>query len=75
MAFNSNTYHANKAQRTSADYLAKARDLKRRIAAGEKLYDWERDSLPFFVSMARSYARSSRIFRSLNDLRRKRQCP
>lgn len=68
MAFNSNTYHANKARRESAEYLAKARDLKARTASGEAR-DWERDRLPFFVKMARSYARTSRLFRSLNDLK------
>lgn len=70
MAFNSNTYHANKSARTSADYLAQARDLKARAATGDLRYRGEDERLPHFVQMARSYARQARLYRSLNTLKK-----
>lgn len=65
MAFNSNTYYANKAAREAWALLAKARDIKARVAAGVA-YDWEAPRLPLIVGLARSSMRTSRFFRSLN---------
>ena len=40
MAFNSNSYHRNKARRRALEYLEQARQSKRQIAAGEG-HAWE----------------------------------
>ncbi len=65
MAFNSNTYHANKSARLAKEGMAKARDIKERAAKGEA-YDWEVRRLPLIVSGARLDAKMSRLYRSLN---------
>lgn len=67
MAFNANTYRLNKARRQARAYLAEARAIKARIAAGEA-YDWEAPRIATFVKLARienrlanSYARVGRL--------------
>lgn len=71
MAFNTDTYHANKRSREAREYLAEARALKARVAAGEERYRGEGDRLPFFVAMARSSARLARSHRAIRALSRK----
>ncbi|RWQ35816.1 MAG: hypothetical protein EOS20_17230 [Mesorhizobium sp.] len=64
MAFNSNTYHANKCARTAWEWIARAKDVKRRVALGTA-YDWEAERIPFMVFYARSDMRRSLFFRRL----------
>ncbi len=52
MAFNANTYRMNKSRRTAWANLAKARDIKARLDAGDA-YDWERSRIRTFVRIAR----------------------
>jgi hypothetical protein len=52
MAFNSHSYHRNKAKRSALAELEKARDIKRRAMLGTA-YDWEIDGIPRRVEMAR----------------------
>ncbi len=68
MAFNSNTYHANKARKAAYAWIAKAKEIKARAALGQA-YDWEIARIPNLVSYARSDMRISRMFRSLNPIR------
>lgn len=56
MAFNSRSYHRNKAKRQTREALDKAREYKRRVAAGEA-YDWEANRVASYVQLARSYWR------------------
>lgn len=62
MAFNSDTYHANRAARDSAAHLAAARDIKARAAIGEA-YGWEVDRIPHHCRMAILCARIARTYR------------
>lgn len=71
MAFNSNTYHGNKARRTAWAELAQARDIKSRAARGEA-YDWEIPRITKHISYARSYMRSYLHHCFMADLKRKR---
>lgn len=63
MAFNSDTYHANKCRREAAKALADARAIKTRAARGEA-YEFELRRVPLLVMQARNLARLSRIFAS-----------
>ncbi|PBB41759.1 hypothetical protein CK222_21625 [Mesorhizobium sp. WSM3866] len=54
MPFNSDTYYANKYSRAAWDYLAQAREIKRRIAAGEKLPHAIAAQVESFAKLARS---------------------
>lgn len=66
MAFNSNTYRANKLSRSAWKALSDARTLRRRILAGEA-YEWEVSILlPQLVRTACSDMRLSVFYRSLN---------
>lgn len=56
MAFNSQTYHRNRARKSALAYLEEARDVKRRAAAGDA-YDWEVERLPRMVALARNGGR------------------
>ena len=71
MAFNSNTYHGNKARRTAWAELAQARDIKARAARGEA-YDWEVQRIARLVSYARSSMHSYLHHCFMADLKRKR---
>lgn len=53
MAFNSQTYRANKHRREAWTNLAKARDIKDRATRGEA-YEWELQRIATFVALARS---------------------
>ena len=53
MAFNSDTYRANKHRKNAWAELAKARDIKARASRGEA-YEWELPRIAHFVQMARS---------------------
>lgn len=64
MAFNGNTYRANRYAKASVEYLAKARDIKARAARGEG-YDWEVKRIPNLAKLAISAARLSRGYRRL----------
>lgn len=52
MAFNANTYRMNKYRREAKANLDRARDIKRRVMAGEA-YSWEPDRIPHFAKLAR----------------------
>lgn len=56
MAFNSDTYRANKYRKQAWAELARARDIKSRAAAGIA-YEWELPRIAHFVAMARSSMR------------------
>ena len=62
MAFNKNTYRANKAAKAAWQKLAEARALRSRIQAGEA-YDWEADRLPLIVQYARDDMHDSLFYR------------
>lgn len=65
MAFNSNTYYANKAARHAWAYLKEARTLRDQIRAGV-VGDIEARKLPTLVMLALGDMRRSVFFRSLN---------
>jgi len=67
MAFNGNTYRANRDARTAWKHLADARDVKARAATGDA-YGWEVDRIPTLVSLARSNMRSSLFWRRMKEL-------
>jgi hypothetical protein len=69
MAFNSNTYHANKLAREAKAKLAEARDIKARVVAGSA-YEWEAPGIARCASLAKIYARMSRSYRALRQLER-----
>lgn len=71
MAFNSDTYHANKYARQSRENLARARDIKARAARGEA-YDWELPRVATFAKLAIIDARLSRSARRIGDIKRGR---
>lgn len=60
MAFNANTYRMNRHRRDAYAHLAKARDIKARVALGHA-YDWEVPGIASQVLQARI---SMRLFRS-----------
>lgn len=64
MAFNANTYYANKAARSAYEWIRQAKDIKRRAASGEA-YTWEVERLPNLVRYARADMRTSLFFRSI----------
>jgi hypothetical protein len=64
MAFNSNTYHANKSAKSAYAHIRHAKDIKRRAAIGEA-YAWEVERIPTIVKYARWDMRRSIFFRSL----------
>jgi hypothetical protein len=67
MAFNSDTYHANKLARSAWRSLAAARSLRDRIRAGEA-YDWEATiTLPRLVRTACWDMKRSVFYRRLNS--------
>ncbi|RWX70444.1 hypothetical protein EN780_03350 [Mesorhizobium sp. M4B.F.Ca.ET.089.01.1.1] len=72
MPFNSDTYYANKAARIAYEWIAKAKDVKRRAAIGDA-YPWEIERIPSMVKVARSEMRSSLFYRKLNDERKARK--
>ena len=53
MAFNSQTYHANKHRKEAWVNLSRAREIKNRMMQGVA-YDWELPRITFFVKLARS---------------------
>jgi hypothetical protein len=64
MAFNSDTYRANKYARKSRDELARAREIKARVVAGELPADhWEAQRIGTFAKLAILSARISRSAR------------
>lgn len=65
MAFNSNTYQANKAAKSAYANIRQAKDIKRRAAAGEA-YQWEIERISNLVKYARWDMKRSVFFRSLN---------
>lgn len=69
MAFNADTYRANKYRRQAWAELAKARDIKQRAAAGTA-YEWEAARIPTFVQLARSSMRISISARRIAQLNR-----
>jgi hypothetical protein len=64
MAFNSDTYRANQYARKSAENLARARELKARVVAGElPAENWEAQRIGTFAKLAIIDARLSRSAR------------
>lgn len=66
MAFNSNTYHANKHSREAFAGIAKAKDVKRRAALGQA-YDWEIARIKHLVAVARGSMRLCLLYRSMRQ--------
>ena len=64
MAFNSNTYHANKYRRLAHEALASAREIKARAARGDA-YEWELPRVSHFARLARINMRISRTYRGM----------
>ncbi|MER9452064.1 hypothetical protein [Mesorhizobium sp. M0254] len=64
MAFNSDTYHANKSARAAYEQIARAKDIKRRAAIGEA-YAWEIERISTLVQYARWDMHRSLFYRSL----------
>ena len=60
MPFNSDTYRRNQAKRTALDFLAQARSIKARAAAGTA-YDWE---IPLIASRVKCARITWRIYLS-----------
>jgi hypothetical protein len=52
MAFNAQTYRANKYRKDAWEELAKAREIKTRVKAGDA-YEWEVPRIATFVKLAR----------------------
>lgn len=68
MAFNSNTYHANKEAKLAWKSLADARTLRDRVRAGEA-YGWEAETtLPSLVRSALFGMKRSVFYRSQSAL-------
>lgn len=65
MAFNSNTYNANKSAKSAYEHIRHAKDIKRRATVGEA-YDWEVARICNLVQYARWDMHRSLFFRSLN---------
>lgn len=66
MPFNSNTYRSNKYRREAWDDLARAREIKARVAVG-KAYPWEAERIAVFVKMARSSMRCHVLTKGMGD--------
>ena len=62
MAFNSDTYRANKHRREAWASLGKAREIKARAAAGNA-YSWEIPQIALYVQWARSDMKLYRLGR------------
>lgn len=56
MAFNAQTYRANKYRRKAWEELAQARQIKDRVVAGVA-YDWEKPRISTLVTLAKSSMR------------------
>jgi hypothetical protein len=69
MAFNSDTYHHNKARKQAWAELAVARDIKDRAAKGEA-YDWELPRIELYARSARSSMRLALHYKRMRDLKR-----
>lgn len=67
MAFNSNTYRANKAAKAAWSKLSEARELRARIQAGQAS-DWEIPRLPFLVQRACWEMKNSIFYRQMRAL-------
>ncbi|ESX78463.1 hypothetical protein [Mesorhizobium sp. LSHC414A00] len=63
MAFNSNTYQANKSAKSAREWIAKAKDVKVRAAEGNA-YAWEIDRIPTMVYYARADMHRALFFRT-----------
>lgn len=70
MAFNSNSYHANKSARRAWEYLAEARAMRERQQQGTAR-SWERP-VEDSVKLARSHMRSALFYRRMRQLQRER---
>ena len=68
MAFNSDTYHANKYRHEARDYLKEARRLKAQIAAGD-CTNWLPGLMRNAVKMARTTWRLSLLYRDAAERR------
>lgn len=74
MAFNSDTYYANKSARTAWEWIARAKDVKRRAALGEA-YPWEIERIPNMVFYARGDMHRSLMFRRVAAMSKRNRKP
>jgi hypothetical protein len=63
MAFNANTYRANRHAKNAKAELSQARDIKARAAKGEA-YEWELSRIATLARLAIISARLSRSYRA-----------
>jgi hypothetical protein len=70
MPFNALTYYANKNRREAWRYLAQARDIKARSAAGTA-YEWEKPRIKTMVDLARNAMRISLNYRRIAEIDRR----
>jgi alpha-amylase/alpha-mannosidase (GH57 family) len=61
MPFNSDTYFGNKCRRYAWQYLAEAREIRRRAATGDALALSHLDRIPNLVALARNSMRLYRL--------------
>lgn len=64
MAFNANTYYANKARRQAWEELAYARAIKARVAAGTA-YAWELPRVTLYAELARHSMHLHLLYRKM----------
>lgn len=72
MAFNSDSYYANKYAASAWENLARAREIKGRIERGEQVYNWEANRIGMFARLALIDMRLSLSHRRLRKLNRRR---
>lgn len=70
MAFNSDTYHANRHKRMAWENLAKARAIRSRVNSSN-LCEWERPRVSTYARLALSDMRLSVIYRQMAASRRR----
>jgi hypothetical protein len=69
VAFNAETYRMNRHRKEAFENLAKARDIKARMAAGTA-FDWEAPRIETFAKLARSSHRLYISARHIRDISR-----
>jgi hypothetical protein len=69
MAFNANTFKANREAKEAYEKLAQAKDIKARAAVGDA-YDWEVSRIPMLVELARFSMKTALHYRAMNQINR-----
>ena len=72
MAFNSDTFRANKARREAWNYLDEARDIKARVKTGEA-YDWEEGRIATKVKLARLHMHDHLCWKRIRELSKQKR--